>query len=113
MGLSSRRIGGMGPYGPGRMGRPVFGRTLSGTLVPRNAGGVPITTVVKMEKRRVDHLEDRLEQLEGGVQELGELTVGRGARRRDMDRYENDLWDDESSWSSDMDDDDDTDSWDI
>jgi hypothetical protein len=78
----------------GRRGRPaMMVRTLSGTLVPRGAtGGVPVQAAVKQTKRRVDRIEDRLERLEGGVQELAEHTVGRDLRR--------DNWnDDASNWS--------------
>ena len=68
-------------------------RTLSGTLIPRGAGGVPVKTVVKMEKRRVDMIEDRLNQLEGGVQELAEHTVA-----RDLRGLRDDPYDDLSAW---------------
>lgn len=115
---SSRRMA-VSPYGAGRGRRPGIGRTLSGTLVPRHAGGVPVKTAVKMEKRRVDFLEERLDRLEGGVQELAEETAVRSTkgmrnwRRRDYDRDEDDVWDEESRWSeySDLEDDDDDDTW--
>lgn len=115
---ASRRMA-VSPYGAGRGRRPGIGRTLSGTLVPRHAGGVPVKTVVKMEKRRVDFLEERLDRLEGGVQELAEETAVRSTkgmrnwRRRDYDKDEDDVWDEESRWSeySDIEDDDDNDTW--
>lgn len=118
----SRRMA-MSPHGGGggggRARRPGLGRTLSGTLVPRNAGGVPVKTVVKMEKKRVDFLEDRLDRLEGGVQELAEETALRNTkamrnwRKRDYDWDDNDAWDEDSLWSefSDLEDDDDDDSY--
>lgn len=75
-----------------RTRRPGFARTLSGTLVPKGAGGIPVKTVVKMEKRRVDCLEDRLNQLEGGVQELAQQTAERHMRG-------DGVLDDVSNWS--------------
>lgn len=117
LGVPPRRMA-ASPHGAGRMRRPGFGRTLSGTLVPRHAGGVPVKTMVKMEKKRVDFLEDRLDRLEGGVQELAVETAVRSTKgmknwgRRDYGMDDDDVWDEESrGWSeySDLEDDNDDD----
>ncbi|QDS71009.1 hypothetical protein FKW77_007872 [Venturia effusa] len=117
LGIPPARRMAVSPYAAGRTRRPA--RTLSGTLVPRHAGGVPVKTMMKMEQRRVDFLEDRLDRLEGGVQELAEKTAirtpknVRNSRRRVYDLDDDDLWDEESRWSefSDLEDDDDDDLW--
>ncbi|TLD38769.1 putative proteasome subunit alpha type-1 [Venturia nashicola] len=119
LGVPPSRRTAVSPYGGGRARRPGIGWTLSGTLAPRYVGGAPLKTVVKMEKRRVDFLEDRLERLEGGVKELAEETVLRNTkgmrnwRKGDYDLDDDDVWDEDSHWSelSDLEDDDDDDSW--
>jgi hypothetical protein len=78
-----------------RARRPGYSRTLSGTIFPRRAGGIPPRAMMRQE-RRVNQLENRLARVERGVGILAEQEVKREMSDvRDVDMYDEGI----SEWS--------------